>query len=74
MEIVNLSEKELKTMTVQMTQDLGKRVEKMQEMLTKDLVELQNKQTEISNTLEEINSRITEAEVIWKTEWEKSLP
>ena len=35
---------------------------KMQEMLTKDLEELKNKQTEMNNTLEGIYSRITEAE------------
>ena len=38
------------------------KVEKMQEMFTKDLEELKNKQTEMNNTLEGINSRITEAE------------
>ena len=36
------------------------KIEKMQEMFTKDLEELKNKQ--MSNTLEGINSRITEAE------------
>ena len=49
-----------------MIQDLRKRMEakteKMQEMFTKDLEELKNKQTEMNNTLERINSRITEAE------------
>ena len=45
-----------------MIQDLGKRMEKMQEMSTKDLEGLKNKRTEMSNTLEGINSRITEAE------------
>ena len=49
-----------------MIQDLGKRMqaktEKMQEMFTKDLEELKNKQTEMNNTLEGIHSRITEAE------------
>ena len=45
-----------------MIQDLGKRMEKMQEMFTKDLEGLKNKRTEMSNTLEGINSRITEAE------------
>ena len=45
-----------------MIQDLGKRMEKMKEMLTKDLEELKNKQTEMNNTLEGINNRITEAE------------
>ena len=44
-----------------MIQDLRKRMEKMQEMFTKDLGELKNKQTEMSTTLEEINSGITEA-------------
>ena len=57
-------------MIVKLTQDLGKRteakIEKMQEMFTKDLEELKNKQTELSKTLGEINSGITEAE-----EWKK---
>ena len=57
-------------MIMKMIQDLGKRmeikIEKMQEMFTKDLEELKNKQTEMSNTLGEINSGITEAE-----EWKK---
>ena len=43
-----------------MIQDLRKRMEKMQEMLTKDL-ELKNKQTEMNHTLEGIKTRITEA-------------
>ena len=54
-------------MTVKMIQDLRKRmeakIEKMQEMFTKDLQELKNKQTETNNTLEGIHSRITQAEV-----------
>ena len=53
-------------MIVKIIQDLGKRmrakIEKMQEMFTKDVAELKNKQTERNNTLEGINSRITEAE------------
>ena len=49
-------------MIVKMIQDLRKTMEKMQEMFTKDLKELENKQTKINNTLEGINSRITEAE------------
>ena len=49
-------------MIVKMIQDLRKTMEKMQEMFTKDLQELKNKQTEVNNTLEGINSRITEAE------------
>ena len=38
------------------------KIETMQEMFTKDLEKLKNKWTERNNTLEEINSRITEAE------------
>ena len=53
-------------MIVKMSQDRGKRmeakIEKMQEMFTEDLKELKNKQTEMNNILEGINSRITEAE------------
>ena len=68
MEIGNLSEKEFRITIVNMIQDLGKRmqakIEKMQEMFTKDLEELKNKQTEMNNTLEGIRSRITEAEQI----------
>ena len=49
-----------------MIQDLRRRmeakIEKIQEVFTKDLQELRNKQTEINNTLEGINSRIREAE------------
>ena len=45
-----------------MIQGPGKTMEKMQGMFTKDLGELENKQTEMSNALEGIKSRITEAE------------
>ena len=49
-------------MIVKMIQDLWKRmeakIEKMQEMFTKDLEELKNKQTEMNNTLEGINCRV----------------
>ena len=37
-------------------------MEKMQEMFTKNLEEPKNKQTEMNNIVEGINSRITEAE------------
>ena len=66
MEIGNLPEKEFRIMIVKMIQKLGKRMEakigKVQEMFTKNLEELKNKQTEMNNTLSGINSRITEAE------------
>ena len=49
-----------------MIQDIGKRmeakIEKIQEMFTKDLEELKNKPTEMNNTLGGIHGRITEAE------------
>ena len=61
MEVGHLPEKEFRIMIVKMIQDLGKTMEKMQEMFTKDLEELKNKQTKVNNTLEGINSRITEA-------------
>ena len=62
MEIRNLPEIEFKIMIVKIIQDLRKRMEKMHEMFAKDLEELRNKQTEMNNTLEGINSRIAEAE------------
>ena len=43
MEIGNLPEKEFRIMIVKMTQDLGKTKEKIQEMFTKDLQELKNR-------------------------------
>ena len=53
-------------MIVKIIQGLRKRmeakIEKMQEMFTKDLQELKNKQAEMNNTLEGITSRITKAE------------
>ena len=48
-------------MMVKMIQDVGKIMEKVQEMFNKDLEDLKNKQTEMNTTLKEINSRITEA-------------
>ena len=58
----NLPGKEFRLMIVKMIQNFGKRMEKMQEMFTKDLEELKNKQTKMNNTLKGINSSITEAE------------
>ena len=53
-------------MIVKMIQNLGNRMEKIQETFNKDLEELKSKQTEMNNTineiknsLEEINSRKT---------------
>ena len=68
-EIGILPEKEFRVMTVKMIQNLGNRMEKIQETFNKDLEELKNKQTMMNNTINEnknslegINSRITEAE------------
>ena len=44
MEIGKLPEKEFRIMTVKMIQNLGNRMKKMQEMFTKNLEELKNKQ------------------------------
>ena len=60
--IGTFQKKELRIMIVKMIQDVRNRMEKMQEMFTKDLEEIKNKQTEMNNILEGINSRITEAE------------
>ena len=56
-------------MIVKMIQNLGNRMEKIQETFNRDLEELKSKQTmmnntvnEIKNSLEGINTRITEAE------------
>ena len=45
-EIGNLPEKEFRIMTVKIIQDIQKTMEKMQEVFTKDLEELKNKQTD----------------------------
>ena len=68
-EIGRLPENEFRVMILNMTQNLGNRMEEIQEMFNKKLEELKSKQTmmnntinEIKNSLEGINSRITEAE------------
>ena len=66
-EIGKLPEKEFRVMMVKMIKNLENRMEKMQESINKDPKELKNKHanntiTEIINTQEGINSRISEAE------------
>ena len=68
-EIGKPPEKEFRIMTVKMIKNLGNKMEKMQESTNKDIEELKNKHvetnntiTEIKNTLEGINSRLSEAE------------
>ena len=67
--IGNLPEKEeFRIVIVKMIQDLGRRMEKMQEMFTKDLGKTKEQTNRVSSALEGINSRITEAE-----EWVSDL-
>ena len=68
-ELGSLLEKEFREMIEKMIQNLGNRMEKIQEMFNKDIEEVKNKQTmmnntinEIKNALEGVNSRITETE------------
>ena len=68
-EIGKLPEKEFRIMIVKMIKNLENRMEKMQESINKDIDNLKNKHTvtnntttEIKNTLEGINSNISEAE------------
>ena len=71
-EISNLPEREFRIRIIKMPRRLENRMEKMQEAfntvntMTKDIQEIQNKQTEMNNTITEIkntlegsNSRIT---------------
>ena len=53
-EIGSLPEKEFRVMLVKIIQNLGNRMEKTQEMFTKDLEELKSKQTMMNNTINEI--------------------
>ena len=78
-EIGSLTEKEFRIMIVKMIQNLGNKMDKIQETFKKDLAELKSKQTfmnntinEIENSLEGINSGITEAEE-WKSDLEDRI-
>ena len=53
-EIGSLPEKEFRVMIVKMIQNLGNRMEKIQEMFNKDLEKLKSKQTMMNNTTNEI--------------------
>ena len=68
-EVGSLPEKEFRVMIVKMIQNLGNKMEKIQETFNKGLEELKSKQTMMNNTINEsknslegINSRITDAE------------
>ena len=65
-EIGSIPEKEFRVMIINMIQNLGNRMEEIQETFNKHLEELKSKQTmmnntinEIKNSLEGINRRIT---------------
>ena len=53
-EIGSLPEKEFTVMVVKMIQNLGNKMEKIQETFNKDLEELKSKQTMMNNTRNEI--------------------
>ena len=53
-EIGSLPEKEFRKMIVKVIQNLGNRIEKIQETFNKDLEELKSKQTMMKNTINEI--------------------
>ena len=53
-EIGSLPEKEFRVMIVKMIQNLGNRMEKIQETFNKDLKDLKSKQTVMNNTINEI--------------------
>ena len=68
-EIGKLPGKEFRTMIVKIIENLGRKMEKIQESVNKYLEELKNKHTETNNTITEIknsvkgiNSRVSEAE------------
>ena len=74
-EIGSLPEKEFRIVIVKMIQNLGNRMEKIQETFNKDLEELKSKETMMNNTIndiknspEGINSRINEADE-WISTW-----
>ena len=57
-EIVDRPEKEFRAMIVKMIQNLGNRMEKIQETFNKDLEELKSKQTVMDNTINEIKNTL----------------
>ena len=53
-EIGSLPEKEFRVMTVKMIQNLGNRMEKIQQKINKDWEKLKSKQTMMNSTINEI--------------------
>ena len=60
-EMVSLPKKEFRVMIVKLIQNLGIRMERIQETLHKDLEELKSKQTMKNNTINEIKYSLEEA-------------
>ena len=57
-EVGSLPEKEFRVMIVKMIQNLGNRMEKIQETFNKDLEELKSKQTMMNNTINKIKNTL----------------
>ena len=57
-EIGSLPEKEFRVTMVKMIQNLGNRMEKIQETFNKDLEELKSKQTIVNSTINEIKNSL----------------
>ena len=57
-EMGSLPEKEFRVMILKMIQNLGNRMEKIQEKFNKDLEELKSKQTTMNNTINEIKNSL----------------
>ena len=57
-EIGSLPEKEFRIIIVKMIQNLGNRIDKMQETFNKDLEELKTKQATMNNTINEIKNTL----------------
>ena len=57
-EIGSLTEKELRIMIVRMIQNLGNRIDKMQETFNKDVEELKRNQATMKNTSNEIKNTL----------------
>ena len=57
-EIGSLPGKEIRVMIVKMIQNLGNRMEKIQETFNKDLEELKRKQIMMNNTINEIKNSL----------------
>ena len=71
-EIGSLPEKEFRIMIVKMIQNLGNRMEKIQETFNKELEELKSKQTVMNNTINEIKNCL-EGINSWKTQAEERI-